>query len=735
MLRFFATFARSPEEISLHTEAAGSAPPDAFGPFRVLHQIGAGALGPVFRAYDPEQDKLVAVKLFRLDLPPERVHQFVAALERLIAADLTHTAIAAPLATGIVQASAFLAQDFVAADSLDTVVREHGPAPSGEGLRIITQLAGALDFAAVVGVFHGALHPRDVLICPDDVRVTGLGIARALEQAGAQAPIRRPYAASERVTGANWDRRADIFSLAALAHELFWGRRLTATGAEAAAGLVELPGASLQALRDAFGRALSDDPAVRFPAALDFAEALKNCFSRPKESVVGSRESRVERLQTTDSRLSTLDSRVPTTDSRLPTTDSRLPTTDSRLPTPAPLLPLTVGEDERAEEVGEEDFETVVLKDPGKDSRASLALVPELPVAAEARGEERDDLVLRPVNPVNPVDPLDPVDDVEADTSRTVIIDPEETVSAVHQVHPEPPVQVIHDVHPVSPVPAFNQVHVEHPLTLLPPESPARSAVWPLSLALVVGLAVGFAGGYGLGQRQNDQITASTSDPAMPETEVQLKPDAASPAELPRPTVDPPSVAAPPAVVPSAIEPSSAPPTPPAVAKPKPAAEPAVVARTGRITVRTTPAGARVLIDGRDVGKTPLTIPNLNRGTHSVRVSRDGYTTIERRVSITTTQPTSTLSLNLTRAATPPRPAQTTATTPRETTSLFVESRPTGATVFIDGKRVGTTPMSLSSVTVGAHAIRLELAGFRPWTSSVRVVAGEKNRVAASLEQ
>src|SRR3954467_2179018 len=96
---------RSP---SLHTEAAGAAPPDAFGPFRVLHQIGAGALGPVFRAYEPEQDRLVAVKLFRLDIPPESVHRLVAALDELIAADLTHPSIAAPLASGMLDLSAYL---------------------------------------------------------------------------------------------------------------------------------------------------------------------------------------------------------------------------------------------------------------------------------------------------------------------------------------------------------------------------------------------------------------------------------------------------------------------------------------------------------------------------------------------------------------------------------------------------------------------------------------------------
>src|SRR5437773_4324619 len=102
---------------SLHTDAAGAAPPDAFGPFRVLHQIGAGTLGPVFRAYDAEGERLVAVKLFRLDLPPDRVHRLVAELERLVAADLKHPALAAPIAAGIVDLSAYLACEYVAADS------------------------------------------------------------------------------------------------------------------------------------------------------------------------------------------------------------------------------------------------------------------------------------------------------------------------------------------------------------------------------------------------------------------------------------------------------------------------------------------------------------------------------------------------------------------------------------------------------------------------------------------
>ena len=54
-----------------HDDPSSFSPPAAFGPFRVLHQIGSGVLGPVFRTFDPEQEKLVAVKVFRLDVVPE----------------------------------------------------------------------------------------------------------------------------------------------------------------------------------------------------------------------------------------------------------------------------------------------------------------------------------------------------------------------------------------------------------------------------------------------------------------------------------------------------------------------------------------------------------------------------------------------------------------------------------------------------------------------------------------
>jgi len=67
--------------------------------------------------------------------------------------------------------------------------------------------------------------------------------------------------------------------------------------------------------------------------------------------------------------------------------------------------------------------------------------------------------------------------------------------------------------------------------------------------------------------------------------------------------------------------------------------------------------------------------------------------------------------------------------------SLQILSRPTGAQVSIDGRLVGRTPLVISDVRIGAHDVRIELAGFRRWVTSVQVTPGNRTRVAASLEQ
>ena len=126
------------------------------------------------------------------------------------------------------------------------------------------------------------------------------------------------------------------------------------------------------------------------------------------------------------------------------------------------------------------------------------------------------------------------------------------------------------------------------------------------------------------------------------------------------------------------------------------AAPPAETASRGRLVVRTRPAGARVEIGGRSRGESPATVTDLAYGQHTVRVSRSGYATEQRRVTFVGAPPRSDRRCHAaggTRRAPLRRPARR--RRPPEggfVGSLVIESRPAGAKVFLDGRGVGVTP-------------------------------------------
>jgi eukaryotic-like serine/threonine-protein kinase len=258
--------------------------------------------------------------------------------------------------------------------------------------------------------------------------------------------------------------------------------------------------------------------------------------------------------------------------------------------------------------------------------------------------------------------------------------------------------------------------------------------VWPIGLACVVGLAIGFGVGYTVGMGDRVSVAQPTAQPAT----------ALAPAGSPftERTVSDPSA--------------------PAVKElPQPDIAPPVVPFSGRVVVRSTPPGARVIVDGRDRGPTPATVSGLRQGEHRVRILHDGYTTAERRVVLSTSQPSQALTVPLAKAPVPPTPsagqsAKTDVASPKPGSSqaakaddttkpgakpsaeagvLVLDSRPTGASAFVDGRAVGRTPVTLPEVKTGDHTVRFELDEHRSWTASIKVIGGTTNRVGGSLEK
>jgi hypothetical protein len=163
----------------------------------------------------------------------------------------------------------------------------------------------------------------------------------------------------------------------------------------------------------------------------------------------------------------------------------------------------------------------------------------------------------------------------------------------------------------------------------------------------------------------------------------------------------------------------------------------------GRLLVRTTPAGAEVFVNGERRGVTPLALRDLPLATYTVRIVHAGFAPSDHRVVLNRARPARSLEVALGRsapaaAAAPARPrAARPADAPppgdAASGSLVVETRPPGARVVVDGRDRGATPLTLSDVPAGTHAVRLERPGYQTISTTVRVDARTRARVAVSL--
>ena len=159
--------------------------------------------------------------------------------------------------------------------------------------------------------------------------------------------------------------------------------------------------------------------------------------------------------------------------------------------------------------------------------------------------------------------------------------------------------------------------------------------------------------------------------------------------------------------------------------------------------VKSSPAKAAVTVNGRWTGRTPLTLEDREFGEYVIRVVEPGYVVAREVFKLSAAAPSRTIDVALkpsdgakpaaagmqAPAPEPPKPGAS------ATGSLFVDSRPQGARVILNGKPAGVTPLRLNDQPVGAYQVRLELADHQPWTTTARVVGGETARVTGSMER
>ncbi|HEX8009824.1 MAG TPA: serine/threonine-protein kinase [Casimicrobiaceae bacterium] len=266
--------------------------PEKIGKYLIQSVLGKGAMGVVYKAFDPGIERVVAVKTVRKDLvDPDLAAQVMARFqnEAKAAGRLLHPNIVSVYEYGEDERNAFIAMEYVEGTGLREYLNRKATFDIGQIVAITSQLLLALDFAHERGVVHRDVKPANLILTGSGaLKVADFGIARIdtsnLTNAGMVMGT-PSYMSPEQCQGKEIDRRSDLFSVGVVLYELLTGEKPFSGSIEAIAFKIcyedpRPPSAisklSISPTLDAVVQtALAKDCAARFQNAKAFNRALR----------------------------------------------------------------------------------------------------------------------------------------------------------------------------------------------------------------------------------------------------------------------------------------------------------------------------------------------------------------------------------------------------------------------------------------------------------------------------
>jgi len=265
-----------------------------FGRYLIVDQLGRGAMGVVYKARDPQIDRVVALKTVSLmGLEPEEEEEFLTRFrcEAQAAGRLQHPGIVTIFDVGEDDEShePYIVLEYVAGESLSRILSQEKKLPLPRALQLAEELADALDYAHAQGVVHRDIKPANILIGEDGhAKIADFGIAK-LNLAHFTLPGRilgtPAYMAPEQLAGEGVDSRSDLFSLGVILYSMVTGHSpFTGNSATTVCFKVvnrePMPASSFdlelpRSLDSVITRAMAKDPAERFQRGSEFAAALR----------------------------------------------------------------------------------------------------------------------------------------------------------------------------------------------------------------------------------------------------------------------------------------------------------------------------------------------------------------------------------------------------------------------------------------------------------------------------
>ncbi|MYB52554.1 MAG: serine/threonine protein kinase [Acidobacteriia bacterium] len=202
------------------------------GRYRIVSELGRGAMGVVYRAHDPQIDREVALKTIRLaaHADPSEIEGM---RDRLIrearsAGRLSHPGIVTIFDAGEQDGLAYVAMELVEGRSLADILA--GPVVPDRKVEFLVALlakaGSALDYASANGVVHRDVKPANIMMSGRRVKLLDFGVARVASGQATRAGTvfgTPNYMSPEQVQGRQVDGRSDQFSLAVISYEVLCG--------------------------------------------------------------------------------------------------------------------------------------------------------------------------------------------------------------------------------------------------------------------------------------------------------------------------------------------------------------------------------------------------------------------------------------------------------------------------------------------------------------------------------
>jgi predicted Ser/Thr protein kinase len=264
-----------------------------FGRYRLIELLGRGGMGEVWRAYDTEIDRVVAIKMLLPHFAQDPDYERRFRREARAAARLDDPHVVPIHDVGEIDGRLYVAMQLINGRDLQSVLRA-GPLEPDRAVHIVEQIASALNSAHHIGLVHRDVKPSNILVTHNDFAyLIDFGIARAADDTGltsAGAAIGTwAYMAPERFSATDIEPSSDVYALACVLYECltcqtpFPGSALE----QIAVGHMVTPPPKPSEQRDTIPAALDEviatglakKPAERYPTAVEMAAAARQALT------------------------------------------------------------------------------------------------------------------------------------------------------------------------------------------------------------------------------------------------------------------------------------------------------------------------------------------------------------------------------------------------------------------------------------------------------------------------